>query len=169
MMWAMNECLKIGQLARSTGLTTKAIRYYESRGLLPEPRRTGSGYRLYSDEDIRRLEFVKQAKRLGLSLDDIRDILTLHDRNQPPCIHVLALLDQKLAYLDSLIQSLREFRAELGRLRQDSAEQLSKLPAGAAVCGIVERGIHAKGELALTWLEAQERARRVSRRVPQTP
>ncbi len=151
--------LKIGELARSTGLTTKAIRYYELMKLLPEPRRTESGYRLYSTEEVQRLEFIKKAKRLGLSLEDIRDILTLHASNQPPCVHVLALLDQKLAYLDDLIGSLYEFREELAHLREKSAAQLPQLTQGPAICGIIDQGIHAKGELALTWLEGRKKAK----------
>ena len=151
--------LKIGELARSTGLTTKAIRYYELMKLLPEPRRTESGYRLYSTEEVRRLNFIKKAKRLGLSLGDIRDILTLHDSRQPPCVHVLALLDQNLAYLDDLLGSLHEFREEVAYLREKSAGQLPKLTQGQAICGIIDQGIHAKGELALTWLEGRKKAK----------
>lgn len=148
----MRAGLKIGELAKRTGLTTKTIRYYELSGLLPEARRTDSGYRMYSERDAERLEFIKKAKHLGLSLGDVRDTLNLHDRNQPPCIHVLALLDQKLAYIDALMQSLQEFREELSLLRQESADQLDKLPTGSSICGIIERGIHGKGELALVWL-----------------
>jgi DNA-binding transcriptional MerR regulator len=153
-------------MAKLTGLTTKTIRYYEMLGLLPRPQRSESGYRLYSEEDVQRLEFIKKAKHLGLSLEDIRDILALHDKNQPPCIHVLALLDQKVKYIDSLIEALQEFRRELSGLRWESAEQLTKVPKGTDICSIVERGIHTKGELALTWLEAQEKANRPSRKTP---
>ena len=155
----MKAGLKIGELARSTGLTTKAIRYYELMRLLPEPQRTESGYRLYSAQEVQRLGFIKKAKHLGLSLEDIRDILTLHDSHQPPCVHVLALLDQKLAYLDDLIGSLNEFRQELAHLREKSAGQLPKLTQGPAICGIIDQGIHAKGELALTWLEGRKKAK----------
>ena len=158
----MKADLKIGELAKLTGLTAKTIRYYELLKLLPEPRRTESGYRLYSEVDVQRLEFIKKAKQIGLSLGDIRDILTLHATNQPPCVHVLALLDQKLAYLDALLSALQVFREELSRLRHESAKRLDSLPEGAAICSIVEQGIHAKGELALTWLEGREKARRIS-------
>ena len=164
----MKADLKIGEMAKLTGLTTKTIRYYELLNLLPEPRRTESGYRLYSEEDVHRLEFIKKAKDLGLGLEDIRDILTLHASHHPPCIHVLALLDQKLEYVDALLQSLTEFRGELGRLRKESAKQLENLPKGAAICSIIDRGIHAKGELALTWLEAREKARKSSRKMLKT-
>ena len=156
--------LKIGQLAKLTGFTTKAIRYYEMLGLLPRPRRSESGYRLYSEEDRQRLEFIKKAKNLGLSLDEIGDILTLHARNQTPCIHVLALLEQKVNYIDSLIEALGEFRGELEHLRRESAKQLERLPKGSNVCGIVDQGIHVKGERALSWLAARKKVNESSRK-----
>lgn len=159
----MKADLKIGELAKLTGLTAKTIRYYELLKLLPKPPRTESGYRLYSEADVQRLEFVKKAKRIGLSLEDIRDILTLHATNQPPCVHVLALIDQRLAYIDVLLDALQKFREDLSHLRQESAERLDSLPEGAAICSIVEQGIHAKGELALTWLQGREKAKRLSR------
>ncbi len=71
---------KIGEVARRTGLTAKTIRYYEDIKLLPKPSRTlvphGAGYRLYSEADLRRLAFVKQAKLLDLSLNEIRALIT---------------------------------------------------------------------------------------------
>lgn len=161
----MKADLKVGELAKLTGLTAKTIRYYELLKLIPEPQRTETGYRLYSETDVQRLEFIKKAKQIGLSLEDIRDILTLHDTNQPPCVHVLALIDQKLAYLDALLGVLQEFREDLSRLRHESVQRLDSLPEGAEICGIVEQGIHAKGELALTWLEGREKAKRLSRRM----
>jgi DNA-binding transcriptional MerR regulator len=165
----MPKALTIGQLAKQTGLTTKTIRYYEARGLLPEPERSAAGYRLYSEQDAERLVFIQRAKRLGFSLDDVADILTLHAQHQPTCIHVLALLDQKLAYLDGLIESLQEFRGELDQLRRHSRKRLQTLPDGTTICGIVEQGIHARGEQALTWLEAQDKTRKSSRKVRRTP
>ena len=144
--------MKIGELAKATGLTAKTIRYYESLRLLDDPRRAESGYRLYGREDAERLEFIKQAKHLGLSLEEIREVLTLHEQRQVPCVHVLALLDQKLAQVDTLMAGLAEFRRELASLREDSQARLAQLPEGARICGIVERGFHTKGEVALTWL-----------------
>jgi len=148
----MQSSMKIGELAKRTGFSTKAIRYYELLGLVAEPERTPSGYRLYTDDDVKRLDFIEKAKRLGFSLDEIRDILILNQQQQKPCVHVLALIDQKLKRVDEVVRDLKAFRRELSQLRDESAEQLEHLPADA-VCGIVERGIHAKGEAALAWLE----------------
>ena len=148
--------LKIGELANATGLTTKTIRYYELVRLLENPQRSDSGYRLYGRKDVERLEFIKKSKRLGFSLDQIKDILTLHENQRAPCVHVLALLDLKIAEIDEVAEDLRAFRQDLARLREESAKVLENLPEGTTICGIVERGIHHKGELALTWLEGRQ-------------
>ena len=158
----MKSKMKIGQLAKRTGFSTKAIRYYELLRLLPEPERSESGYRLYTENDAERLEFIDKAKRLGFSLEDIRDILVLDEQQQRPCVHVLALLDQKLKQVDDVLRDLKAFRQELARLRNESAEQIERLPADA-ICGIVERGIHARGEAALAWLEFRRPSKRARR------
>ena len=155
----MQTKMKIGELARRTGFSTKAIRYYELLRLLPEPDRTASGYRLYGQKDVERLEFIEKAKHLGFSLEDIRDILILAEQQQRPCVHVLALLDQKLKQVDDVLRDLKAFRKELASLRKESAEQIERLPADA-ICGIVERGVHAKGEAALAWLEFRHTGKR---------
>ncbi len=155
----MQAKMKIGELARRTGFSTKAIRYYELLKLLPEPDRTESGYRLYGQKDVERLGFIEKAKHLGFSLEDIRDILILDEQQQRPCVHVLALLDQKLKQVDDVLRDLKAFRKELAGLRKESAEQIERLPADA-ICGIVERGVHAKGEAALAWLEFRHTGKR---------
>ena len=153
----MNKGMKIGEIAKGTGLTTKTIRYYELNRLLEEPERTESGYRIYRQEDVERLEFVKKAKRLGLSLEEIRDILQLHAQKQAPCVHVLALLDRKLEHVDDVIRDLDEFRQELMRLRVESQVRLEQLPEDSRICAIIEQGIHGKGQVALTWLEGRRK------------
>ena len=158
----MQTRMKIGELARRTGFSTKAIRYYELLKLVPEPDRTESGYRLYGQKDVERLEFIEKAKHLGFSLEDIRDILILDEQQQRPCVHVLALLDQKLEQVDDVLRDLKVFRKELAGLRKESAEQIERLPADA-ICGIVERGVHAKGEAALAWLEFRQPGKRGGR------
>ena len=124
--------MKIGELAKRTGFSPKTIRYYESRGLLGEPERTASGYRSYAESDVERLEFIEKAKRLGFSLEEVRDVLVLSEQ-QRPCEHVIALIDEKLIKLDDVLSDLKAFRSRLARLRQESAEQLERLPADARV------------------------------------
>ena len=151
----MNKNMKIGELAKATGLTTKTIRHYELHRLLEDPERTESGYRIYGEADVERLEFVKKAKRLGLSLEEIRDILILHEQRLSPCVHVLAVLDRKLEQVDDMISELDEFRRELLRLRMESEVRLEQLPEESRICGIIEHGIHGKGLAALTLTEGR--------------
>ncbi len=104
-----------------------------------------------------RLEFIKKANSLGLSLEEIRDILLLYEQRQSPCVHVLALLDRKLEQVDNMISELDGFRRELLRLRAEAQVRLEQLPEDAHICGIIERGIHHKGEVALTWMEGRRK------------
>jgi DNA-binding transcriptional MerR regulator len=154
--------MKIGDLAKTTGLTPKTIRYYELHGLIEEPERAESGYRYFGPADVERLEFIKKAKRLGLSLYEIKDILALHEKEQVLCVHVLALLDHKIVAVDEVVEDLKAFRRELAELRDESRKQLENLPEGAAICGVIERGIHYRGELALAWLEGRQMGNRTA-------
>ena len=152
----MSQTLKIGQLAKLSGTTTKTIRYYELLGLLHEPERTDSGYRLYEEQDVERLTFIRKAKSLGFSLTDIGETLTLYDSQQAPCIHVLALLDRKIQEIEQLVGELQELRQELLRLRQESEPRVKRDADGSPICGIIEQDFHAKGQAALTWLEGRQ-------------
>jgi DNA-binding transcriptional MerR regulator len=127
--------VRIGELADHLGVTTKSIRFYESIGLMPDPPRTPSGYRQYDEADEERLRFIKTAQRLGLSLNEIAEIIALRDRGQQPCGYVAELLHRQVADLDHRIREMRELRAELKSLAGRAA-------AGAgdesAYCGVIE-------------------------------
>ncbi len=153
--------MKIGDVARRTGLTAKAIRYYEELELISAPPRTDSGYRIYSEEHVSRLQFITKARRLGLSLAEVGTIFDLRAQAQRPCRHVLALLDRKLSEINSVIEDLTSFRDELTALRDSAVENLERVPEGEAVCGIIEQGIHHEGELALAWMEGRSLSRPV--------
>ena len=131
--------MKIGEFARGAGTTTKTIRFYERQGLLPVAHRTASGYRAYGPDDVDRLDFIRRAKRLGLSLEEIKGVLQLSDRDEPTCVHVKALLDEKIRRLEQVVRDLREFRMELLALRDQAGEMVDCHPTGGNVCGIVER------------------------------
>ena len=152
----MSQSHKIRQLARLSGTTAKTIRYYELLGLLHEPERTDSGYRLYDEKDVERLTFIRKAKSLGFSLTDIGETLTLYDSQQTPCIHVLALLDKKIQEIEQLLGELQELQQELLRLREESAPRVKRAADGSPICGIIEQDFHAKGQAALTWLEGRQ-------------
>src|SRR5437867_8880142 len=111
--------IQIGELAAELGLNPKTIRYYEEIGLLPSPQRSPSSYRLYDNADRERLRFILKAKAVGLTLGEIGDILSLRDRGQQPCEHVVGLLDQQVAAVDEQLRALKEFRTELADLREE--------------------------------------------------
>ena len=113
--------MKIGELAAATGVTTKAIRYYESIGVLDEPARTDVGYRSYGAEAIERLEFVKQAQSSGLALTEIKSILEIKDRGGRSCEHTRNLLKQHLDELDRTIVELQQARVELLKMYERAA------------------------------------------------
>ncbi len=127
--------LRIGELAGELGLNPKTIRYYEAIGLLPIPRRSAAGYRLYGAADRDRLRFIAKAKAIGLSLAEIGEILALRDGGAEPCPHVRHLLDRKLAALDEQLRRLREDRVQLLALRLDA----ELIPCSATpICGPIE-------------------------------
>jgi len=127
--------MQIGELADRVGVNTKTIRYYESIKLLPPPDRTPAGYRLYGPHDETRLTFIKTAQHLGLSLDEIREILALREAGTAPCEHVRGVLRQQVRDISRRIADLRRLRQELQTL--DAAiDNISR--DAAAVCRIIE-------------------------------
>jgi MerR family copper efflux transcriptional regulator len=108
--------MRIGELARHTGTTTKTLRFYEDEGLLPEPKRTRSGYRDYSTGTVDRISFIRDAQKAGFTLRQISQILTIRDRGQPPCSHVGQLIEQRLAEVEQRLAELRQTRARLREL-----------------------------------------------------
>jgi MerR family copper efflux transcriptional regulator len=103
----------IGEAARRTGLTRKAVRLYEARGLLPPVERTGTGYRRYSEHDLRALRFIRQARGLGLSLDQIHTIMALRRTGVPPNEDVIALLRTRLGEIERRVSDLQSLRDAL--------------------------------------------------------
>ncbi len=104
---------KIGELARRAGVKVSTLRYYDARGLLPPAHRTESGYRLYGLEQLERLRFILEAKRLGLSLHAIQQVLALHEAEGEPCEQVLRLLQRVVRRLEERIAQLRARREAL--------------------------------------------------------
>ncbi|NGO74546.1 heavy metal-responsive transcriptional regulator [Streptomyces sp. YC504] len=129
--------MRIGDLAARSGLTTKTIRFYEQAGLLPEPPRTAGGYRDYSDEAAARLAFVREAQSAGLTLAEIRSLLTLLDSGQVPCAQVTRLIDEHLAEIEERLRELRQTRRTLRTLAARAATTDPAECAEAGVCTIL--------------------------------
>ncbi len=111
----MDGGLKIGELARRAGVTAKAIRFYERRRILPPARRAANGYRLYRDDAIEMLRFIKQATGLGLTLAEVKDIIAIRQGGRPPCTHVHQLLRDKASELDRKLKDLVDVRERIRR------------------------------------------------------
>ena len=108
--------MQIQTVSLQSGVSSQTIRYYEPVGLLPEPQRKPNGYRVYVPEDVERVRFVAGARRLGLSIDDIREIVALRDTGEAPCRTVLAMLKQKADEIQQRIIELKRMETELRML-----------------------------------------------------
>jgi len=115
----MNEPWFIGEIAKRSGCSTHAIRFYEKQGLLDRTHRSPSGYRMYEPQALDRLAFIRKAQRLGFNLEEIRDVFVLSQRGERPCVHVHKLASQKLAELDQTIRESLAMKRELQRLLRD--------------------------------------------------
>lgn len=103
----------IGQAAEQSGISRKMIRYYEETGLLPPARRSESGYRYYSDTDIRRLQFIRRARDMGFSLERIGQLLGFWQDENRHSADVKALAQQYIDELDNTIRQMQAMRNEL--------------------------------------------------------
>jgi DNA-binding transcriptional MerR regulator len=105
--------VRIGEVARWSGISAKTIRYYENRGVIDPPTRTMSGYRDYDADVLTRLTFIRSAQAIGLTLAEIREVIEFRERGETPCTHVLALIDEHRAEIDRCIDRLRDMKAAL--------------------------------------------------------
>jgi MerR family transcriptional regulator, copper efflux regulator len=116
--------LTIGKVARRTGLSASAIRYYERQGLL-RPSRLLNGYRVYDEDAVKALRFLCQARTVGITLREIKQLLELTRFGRRPCKAVRELASQHIADIDVKIRRLRSLRSELHNLLSRRAAALS--------------------------------------------
>jgi DNA-binding transcriptional MerR regulator len=145
--------MRIGELAEQVGVNPKTIRYYESIGLLPPPPRTDAGYRVYGPDAEGRLVFIKTAQHLGLSLDEIREVLALREAGSAPCEHVRGMLREQVRTIGQRITELRRLRDELRAL--DAV--IDEIPEGeGVVCRIIEHTRRAAEQVATAPLGSED-------------
>ncbi|PKP88033.1 MAG: transcriptional regulator [Alphaproteobacteria bacterium HGW-Alphaproteobacteria-17] len=108
--------LPIGALASRTGTKVNTIRFYEDIGLLPHAARTVSGRRSYGPEDVRRLSFIRSARGLGFSIDEIRSLTALAAGPEQDCAEVRALAARHLLAVDERLARMAQLRCELARI-----------------------------------------------------
>ena len=108
------SAMSIGQLAQRAGVAIDTVRYYERSGLLAPAARLASGYRRYGSAELKRLRFIRRAKALGFSLEDIRDLLSLGERSDVASIRAVAA--RKQAEVEARIVELQRIHAGLATL-----------------------------------------------------
>ena len=111
--------LRTSELARNGGVNPQTLRYYEREGLLPEPPRLDSGYRLYPESAVARIRFIKRSQELGFTLDEIRDLLVLRIDKQRDRAEVRRIAKSRLAGIDAKIQSLQTMRSALEHIARN--------------------------------------------------
>jgi DNA-binding transcriptional MerR regulator len=105
--------MRVGELARRAGVSPRAVRWYEAEGLLPAARRTTSGYRSYTEQDLELLRFVVRLRGVGLRLSDIRDVVRWRAHGVPPSDRIIGLLEKELTQLDGSLHLLQQKRSRL--------------------------------------------------------
>lgn len=126
--------MRTSEVAAEAGVNPQTLRYYERRGLLPEPQRSASGYRAYDRQAVRIVRFVKRAQELGFALDDVESLLQLAEGGPESCDVARGMAVEKIADLESRIADLQAMRGALARL-VETCEQ----PRDRRKCPILSR------------------------------
>ena len=150
--------LKIGEVSRRSGVGVEALRFYEKGGLLDSPARTGSGYRVYGEEVLERLAFIKRAQALGFSLDEIKRIIEDARKGESPCEEVREIVRRRMAELDERLREMQRYRKEL-QSTLDEWDKVGRAPGH--ICGLIEGAEVGRGGRHAT--EGLKRARRAPR------
>ena len=130
-----DSLMKIGEVAKRTGIGVETLRFYERSGLLMQPARTEGGYRLYDTEALDTLEFIKRAQTLGFTLEEIKRIIAESRAGQSPCDEVREIVRQRLAELDERLEQMQRYREALAR----TLNQWDKRgKADGHFCGLIE-------------------------------
>jgi DNA-binding transcriptional MerR regulator len=127
--------LKIGEVSKRSGIGVEALRFYEKGGLLDKPSRTYGGYRVYGEDVLERLAFIKQAQALGFSLDEIRRIVEDARKGQSPCEEVREIVRRRMEELDERLCELQKYRKEL-KQTLDEWDKVGRAPG--RICGLIE-------------------------------
>ena len=138
--------LQIGEVAALAGVSVDTVRYYEKRRLLKRAPRSIGNFRLFTPEAVERIQFIKQAQDMGLSLDEIKDLLT-SDGGDSQCRRVRDLLREKIGELEKQMKRLREFKRVLSRHLAACEDELHQHGAEASCPVIVKMTQTRKGEM----------------------
>ena len=109
--------LTVGKLAKARGIGVETVRYYEKRGLLPEPERLPSNYRVYSKDTINRVRFIKRAQELGFTLEEISELLALSEDEGADCGDICDKAEEKVKDIELRIKDLMAMKQAIRELR----------------------------------------------------
>jgi DNA-binding transcriptional MerR regulator len=134
------ESLKVGAIAKRAGVGVQTLHYYERVGLLPRAQRSASNYRLYSPETIRRVQFIKKAQRVGLTLEETKQILDLKGHGRAPCHQVVELGRKHLQEIEARLAQLRAFHRLLARsVNEWAKDDKPGRHCAGEFCDLIER------------------------------
>ena len=133
----MSKALSIGQLAKKTKVNLETLRYYERRGLLPEPLRSSSGYRQYPETEAKRIHFIKHAQSLGFSLKEIQELLAIKATTKASCQRTRSTVQDKIKDIDTKIALLKEIKKSLNTLEKQCA--MKETQTGCPIIEYLER------------------------------
>jgi DNA-binding transcriptional MerR regulator len=129
--------MRIGELAERSGVSVKALRYYERIGVLPAPARTAAGYRDYSSDTLGRVMFISAGRRMGLSLRQLSAILTVRDEGGTPCAAARQVVGERLRDVEDTISRLEALRQNLLATVMRGAHIDPRDCSAAAVCEVI--------------------------------
>lgn len=131
--------IQIGRVSKQTGLSVDAIRFYEKQHLLERRPRTEGGFRLFTSQDIRRIQFIRRAQRLGFSLPEIRELLVLQGDEHEACSHIRDLLQAKVAIVRTKMRELEVLERQLtGSLRKCERQLRASGESHGGRCPVLE-------------------------------
>ncbi len=130
--------LKIGELAKQTGLTVGTLRYYSDIGLLQPAQRGDNGYRYYAANASEQVKFIKKAQALGFTLEEIKQILDVRNGGEIPCDLVQSLLENKIEQLAIQIKQMTLFKRELEEYRANWENKSKKTLKQEEVCPLID-------------------------------
>lgn len=139
--------MQIGELAKRGGVGVETVRFYERKGILLSPGRKPSGYRIYGEQDLKRLLFIRQAKVLGFSLEDIREVIAARGRGQCPCGTVGGIAERYLRETEQQIRNLTAFRNELRRAVSQWKKAGQQQVSADAICTLIERTMQPRSNI----------------------
>ena len=163
----MNDRLTIGQLGKLTAILPRTIRYYEEVGILPQPRRSESRYRLYSETDVRRLELIRRARLLDMTLPEVRELVEwassetcndFQDRFLEVVRQKLEEVDERIADMQKLKQDLRHLEAHFQGVAKEVEADHNMLKCSPETCTClgVDDGNQNHSEEMMLWQDKQK-------------